>query len=454
MRFSELDALMKKAKKIHLIGIGGISMSSLAMITKEKGYAVSGSDRNESPLTKKLEAAGITVTYAHAAENVRGADLVVYTAAVHEDNPEMAEAGRLGLPLYTRAEYLGWLMSGYRERIGVAGTHGKSTVTSMLAEIYLAGSLDPTVVSGAELSSMEGAYRVGGEEYFLFEACEYCDSFLSFCPTTAVVTNLEYDHADYFKDMEQLRESFRRYIGFGDTAVLNADDPETAALMSDYHGKIVTFGVKNDANYTAKAIEYRLGNAKFALFAGENPLCEVTLSVPGYHNVLNALAAAATALSCGATPEAVQRGLAVFGGAKRRFEYMGKTEKGALVYNDYAHHPSELRATLSAAKAMGRRLVAVFQPHTYSRTASLFDDFAAAFGDADEVIFADIYAAREENIYGVSSALLAEKTPGAVCLGDCETIARHLLATAGTGDLILILGAGDILRLGGLLIGQ
>lgn len=454
MRYSELGALMKQAKRVHFIGIGGISMSSLAMITRKKGYTVSGSDRNVSALTKKLEAADIAITYAHQAENVCGADLVVYTAAVHEDNPEMKEAHRLGLPLYTRAEYLGWLMSGYRERIGVAGTHGKSTVTSMLAEIYLAGELDPTVVSGAELRDMEGAYRIGGEEYFLFEACEYCDSFLSFCPTTAVVTNLEYDHADYFKDMEQLRESFRRYLALGHTAVLNADDPETVALMSDYHGKVVTFGVKNDANYTAKAIEYRLGNAKFALFAGENKLCEVTLSVPGYHNVLNALAASAAALSCGASPEAVQKGLAMFGGAKRRFEYMGKTDKGALVYNDYAHHPSELRATLSAAKAMGHRLVAVFQPHTYSRTASLFDDFAAAFGDADEVIFADIYAAREENIYGVSSALLAEKTPGAVCLGDCETIARHLLATVGTGDLILILGAGDILRLGGLLIGQ
>ncbi len=444
----ELNRVMMEAIRVHFVGIGGISMSSLAAITKERGVAVSGSDRTMTALTARLAERGITVYDSHRAEWVHGASLVVYTAAVHGDNPELSEAKRLGIPLASRADYLGWLMSGYRERIGVAGTHGKSTVTSMLAEIYLAGRLDPTVVSGAELREMGGAYRIGGEEYFLFEACEYCDSFLSFCPTTAVITNVDYDHADYFTSMEQLIASFRRYIGYARQAVLNFDDPESVLLAEGYPGDVISFALENEADYTARNLTWQAGCASFDLVGPNGILCRVTLSVPGRHNVMDALAAAAAALTCGATPEAVAEGLALFGGAKRRFEYMGKTKAGALVYNDYAHHPSELRAVLSAAKALGHRLVAVFQPHTYSRTAAFFDEFASAFCDADEVIFADIYAAREENVYGVTSALLAEQTPGAVCLGDSETIAAHLLATTGEGDLILVLGAGDILSLG------
>ncbi len=454
MKQNELNEIMKTAARIHFVGIGGISMSSLAAITKEQGHDVSGSDRAKSKLTVHLEEIGITIHYAHEAVWVHGASLVVYTAAVHEDNPELIEAKRLGIPLCSRADYLGFLMCAYQERIGVAGTHGKSTVTSMLTEIYLAGELNPTVVSGAELREMGGAYRIGGEEYFLFEACEYCDSFLSFCPTTAVITNVDYDHADYFKSMDQLIASFRRYIGYADRAVLNFDDPESVLLAETYEGQIVSYALQNDADYTARNIEWEHGCASFDLMEKGVIRCRVNLSVPGQHNILDALAAAAAALTCGATPNDVSKGLALFGGAKRRFEYMGKTEKGALIYNDYAHHPSELRATLAAAKALGHRLVAVFQPHTYSRTAAFFYDFTVAFGDADEVIFADIYAAREENVYGVTSSHLAEKTPGAVCLGDCETIAAHLLATAGAGDLILILGAGDILKLGTMLLSE
>lgn len=454
MQRNELNTIMGHASHIHFVGIGGISMSSLAAITQEQGFRVSGSDRTMSRLTDQLSACGITIYDGHKAEWVQGASLVVYTAAVHEDNPELREARRLGIPLCSRADYLGWLMSGYRERIGVAGTHGKSTVTSMLTEIYLACELDPTVVSGAELREMGGAYRIGGKNYFLFEACEYCDSFLSFCPTTAVITNVDYDHADYFKSMDQLIASFRQYVGYADRAVLNFDDPESVLLADGYEGEVVSYAIDHEADYTAKNLTWDHGCASFDLIGKGRTLCRVALSVPGKHNVLDALAAAAAALTCGAAPEAVVKGLAVFGGAKRRFEYMGTTAKGALVYNDYAHHPSELRATLSAAKALGHRLVAVFQPHTFSRTAAFFDDFTAAFGDADEVIFADIYAAREENVYGVTSALLAEKTPGAVCLHDDEAIAAYLLASAGEGDLILILGAGDIVRLGCRLLNQ
>jgi UDP-N-acetylmuramate--alanine ligase len=252
--------------------------------------------------------------------------------------------------------------------------------------------------------------------------------------------------------MEQLIDSFHRYAEIADRSVLNFDDPESVQLAERYHGEVISYALEADADYTARNIEWVNGCAAFDLVRKGSVLCRVTLAVPGKHNILDALAASAAALTCGATPEAVAKGLALFGGAKRRFEYMGKTARRALVYNDYAHHPAELRATLSAAKAFGKRLVAVFQPHTYSRTAAFFDDFSAAFGDADEVIFADIYAAREENIYGVTSTLLAEKTPRAVCLGDRETIAAHLLNTAGEGDLVLILGAGDILKLGSLIL--
>ncbi|MBE6637054.1 MAG: UDP-N-acetylmuramate--L-alanine ligase [Ruminococcaceae bacterium] len=452
MNHTEWESCMKQATRIHFVGIGGISMSSLAAITKERGYEVSGSDRTPSALTERLASMGIAVRYAHEAENVQGASLVVYTAAVHSDNPELAEAARCGIPLCTRAEYLGWLMRGYRERIGVAGTHGKSTVTSMLSEIYLAGDLDPTVVSGAELRELGGAYRLGGETYFLFEACEYCDSFLSFCPTTAVITNLEYDHADYFKDMDQLRASFSSYTALASRAVLNADDAETMALAKTFLGKVVTYGKSAAADYRAESIVFDSGCASFDLIHQGQVLCRIALRVPGDHNISNALAAAAASLSCGATPRAVAEGLAAFTGAARRFDYVGKMPCGADVYNDYAHHPSEIRATLSAAKGFGRRVLCVFQPHTYSRTAALLDAFSASFAEADLTLFADIYAAREVNTFGISSETLAKQTPNSRYLGTLDAIASFLRAYAEPDDLILILGAGDVIRIDSLLV--
>ncbi len=437
---------MASSRKIHFIGIGGISMSSLAAITEKKGYTVTGSDRAKSAMTERLEAQGIKVFYSHEEENVLDCDVIVYTAAVHPDNPEMKKGSAMGIPLITRGEYLGWLMSEYKCRIGVSGTHGKSTVTSMLTEIYLAGKYDPTVVSGAELSSIGGAYHLGGAEYFIFEACEYCDSFLSFCPTTSVVTNLEYDHADYFKTMEQLRASFRRYVSYGSLAVLNADDPEALALKDTYDGRTVTFSARGEGDYNAENTVYNGGCASFTLVRHGSKLGEITLTVPGVHNVYNALAAAASALENGADIEAVTAGLKSFGGAKRRFEYKGRTEKGAEVYIDYAHHPSELRVTLNAARSFGRRVVAVFQPHTYSRTASLFDDFTASFADADVTLFADIYAARETDTLGVSSELLAEKTENGICLNTFERIAEYLKENCTENDIIMILGAGDVIK--------
>lgn len=453
MNLESLSEIMMSAERIHFVGIGGISMSSLAAITKERGYRVSGSDRNETLLTDRLSASGIRVVYHHSEENVKGASLVVYTAAVHSDNPEIEGAKKLGIPLCSRADYLGWLMSGYTERIGIAGTHGKSTVTSMISEIFISEGLNPTVVSGAELKDMGGAYRIGNKSFFIFEACEYCDSFLSFVPTAAVITNIEYDHADYFKDMKQLRRSFAQYINYAERAIICSDDPESAALIDELHNeKLITFGIENQAEYTASDITFHNGCAEFYVMKNGEKLCGIKLSVPGKHNILNALAAAATAFSYGLSPEGVSKGLERFQGAARRFEYMGTAANGALVYNDYAHHPSEIRATLGAAKAFGKRIVTVFQPHTYSRTAGLWDGFVTAFADSDLTVFADIYAARETNTYGVNSEQLAGAVKGGIYLSSFEKISDYIKNNCNENDIVLILGAGDIIRVGNMIL--
>ena len=452
MKKLSLSELMKNAERIHFVGVGGISMSSLAVISAGMGYTVSGSDMKRSAMTERVAESGVKVSYGHCKENVMGADAVVYTAAAHSDNPELDYCDKNGIPLISRAEYLGWLMSAYNCRIGVSGTHGKSTVTSMLTEIYMSGEKDPTVVSGAVLDSIGGAYRLGSRDYFIFEACEYCDSFLSFFPTTTVVTNLEYDHADYFKAMEQLRQSFRGYLSLGTVAVLNADDDEALALKNGYNGRAVTFSAKGNGDYNAEGIAYGSFGSTFTLTKNGEKLVDISLNVPGEHNVLNALAAAAAAYENGCDCKAIADGLAAFRGAKRRFEFVKITEGGAKVYNDYAHHPSELRATIGAAKSMGGRVVAVFQPHTYSRTASLFDDFTRAFADADLTLFADIYAARETDTLGVSSEMLAEKTKNSLYLGDFESIAKYVKENCGENDTVLLLGAGDVIEIGKIIV--
>ena len=451
MEFVELDRLLKEAKKLYFIGIGGVSMSSLAAIAALRGYAVRGSDRTESPVTGELTRKGITVFYGHEAKNVEGSDAVVMTAAIPQTNPERIRAAELGIPLLTRAEFLGWLMTGYTRRVGVAGTHGKSTTTSMLAEIYFAAGADPTVVSGAALNDMGGYYKIGGAEHFLFEACEYTDSFLSFFPTTAVVTNVDFDHPDYFADLEAVKTSFTRYIGRAELAVLNADDRNSVDCRNRSTTPSVTYGIENEADYRAENVSYENGCAVFTLTKGGKRLTEVALRVPGTHNVYDALAAAAAAYENGIPAEAIRAGLARFTGASRRFERKG-TLNGAAVYDDYAHHPGEIRATLATAKRMGKRVVCVFQPHTFSRTAKLLDGFRTAFTDADEVIFADIYAARETNIYGVSAKGLAEMTTNGKYLGDLAAIASYLKATLTGNDLLIVMGAGDIIGLDRLLL--
>ena len=449
-----IDAALKNCKNIFFIGIGGINMSSLAHITLKRGYGVGGSDRTKSRLTERLEDEGVSVFYTHDAKNLEGYDAVVYTVAISADNPEYVRAKERGIPCFSRADYLGYIMTGYNVRIGVSGMHGKSTCTSMLAQTLIMGDADPTVLSGAELSIMGGAYRVGGEENFLFEACEYMDSFLDFAPTVAVVLNIEMDHVDYFKSMEQIRTSYGRFAALtGDCgyAVINCDDGEVTRALGAYGGNTVTFGVVNeDADLRALNITEKNGKYSFDVYAAGEYFCHIVLSVTGYHNIYNSLAAVAVARLCGLDAERIEKGLFAFGGAARRMEYKGEVNNAA-VYDDYGHHPTEVKTTLKGARGLcgdGGRLFCVFQPHTYSRTKALFEDFADALSVADRVVLAPIYAARETDTLSVSSSLLAKRTGElAVASESLSEIAELIKKEARCGDVVVVMGAGDIYKL-------
>ena len=441
--------------KIFFAGIGGISMCSLARVTQLRGHAVSGYDRAASDITRQLEADGIPVYYDADAAHVEGCTMLVYTVAIPADNPEYAAARAAGIPCVSRADYLGYLMSGYRCRIGVSGMHGKSTTTSILEMLFTDSGRDPTVSCGARMVSQNSAHRIGGEEFFIFEACEYMDSFLDFYPTIAIILNIEMDHVDYFHSMEQIHDSFRKWLsrtGEEGVALVNCGDADVMEAARDYAGRLVTFGVgEPDADYCADEITFEKGCARFTIFHKGEVLCRAALQVPGAHAVCDALAAAAAAHLCGISGEEIAHALAAFRGLGRRMEPCGKAGCGAAVYSDYAHHPTEIAATLSAAQQMGfDRIFCVFQPHTYSRTARLFDGFASALAGIErgEVVLSPIYSARETNSYGVREEDLCaavRKNGGACCLiPDTRDIAAYLNTHAGTEDLILIMGAGDI----------
>ncbi len=458
---------------VFFIGIGGVMMSSLALLTHRSGLLTHGSDRAETAVTRALEAAGITVAYTHSAANLpENCGLLVYTVAIAEDNPEYMAAAERGIPRISRADYLGALMTDYRYRIGVAGMHGKSTCTSMCAQILLDHpAADPTVLSGATYAPMGGAYRLGEEqEHFLFEACEYMDSFLDFNPTVAVLLGAELEHVDYFKDMEQIRTSFAKFAALtgaeGVTVVNldNADILESArrALSWGQTGRLVTFSAEGDpsADFRAENKHTEAGLPVFDLVAHGEMWGTVRMAVPGIHQVINALAAAAME-AVGISRASILAGLGHYVGAGRRMEKRG-TVRGATVYDDYGHHPTEVRATLVGAKALATaahpdgRLICVFQPHTYSRTHDLYTEFLTAFDAADVVILPDIYAAREQNTTGVSSAGLAADlnaaavapvgSPKAIYCSSLEETAATALATVRPGDTLLLMGAGDIIK--------
>ena len=447
----------KEPCHVHFIGIGGISMSGLAEILLKEGFTVSGSDSQESDLTRHLISRGAQIFYGQKASNIiPGIDVVVYTAAIHPDNPEFAEAARQSLPMLTRAELLGQIMKNYKTSIGVSGTHGKTTTTSMLSMILMESQKDPTISVGGILPEIGGNIRVGHSDTFLTEACEYTNSFLSFFPTVAVILNIEEDHMDFFKDLADIRQSFHRFAGLlpdDGLLVLNSQIEHPKEITDGIKGRTVTYGMNGTEDYTAKEISYdEKGCASFRLFHHGEDLGMITLHVPGIHNVSNALAALATSLELGIDADTAARGLSMFHGTDRRFQYKGEVN-GFTIIDDYAHHPTEIEATLkAAANYPHRELWCVFQPHTYTRTKAFLPQFAQALSHADHIVLADIYAARETDTLGISSQTLQAEIEklGKPCyyFPTFEEIEKFLLKKCMHGDLLITMGAGDVLKIG------
>lgn len=440
-----LQKYIQPGKRVHLVGIGGVSMRPLGLVLQGMGLIVSGSDMNASVSTDELIAHGIRVDIGHRAENVVGVDCVIRTAAVHNDNPEIAGARAEGIPVFERAQAWGIIMRSYENAVCVSGTHGKTTTTSMIAHIFMEAALDPTVMIGGYLPLLHAGHRVGQGNTILLESCEYCDSFLNFFPSLAVILNIEADHLDYFKDLEDVKKSFRKFALLATDGILaNGDDVNTVSTLEgmDY----VTFGLGAQNRIHADNIseDWR----SFDVICDGEHYCRISLGVYGRHNALNALAAAAVAWEMGIPAQTVENGLSTFRGAGRRMEYKG-SYNGADLYDDYAHHPGELAATLDAVKTMGyRRVIVAFQPHTYTRTHALFDDFVEQLKRPDVVVLAEIYAARERNTIGISSKDLLKHIPGGYFCATLPEVTEQLKALAQPGDLILTVGAGDIYRAG------
>ena len=442
---------------IHFIGIGGISMSGLAEILLKENFRISGSDAKRSALTIHLESLGCTVQYGQCAENITDdIDAVVYTAAIHPDNPEFAACKAKGIPMLSRAELLGQLMHNYKVSIAISGTHGKTTTTSMLSEILMLADTDPTVSVGGILKSINGNIRVGGPEMFVTEACEYTNSFLNFYPTDSIILNIEEDHLDFFKDIHDIRRSFHQFASQtadGGSVIINADIPDYEEITADINASVITFGLEHEAMYTATDISFDgFGHPSFTVVKNGTPGIQCALKVPGIHNVSNALAVIALCDRLSIPAETIRKGLLAFEGTDRRFEYKG-TFQGVTVIDDYAHHPTEIAATLTAARNYPHRTIwCVFQPHTYTRTKALLPEFARALKLADKVVLADIYAARETDTLGISSRTLQEalqkEGAEAYYFPSFEQIENFLKKNCVHGDLLITMGAGDVVNIG------
>ena len=453
----------EKPIHIHFIGIGGISMSGLAEILLKEGFTVSGSDNKASALTEQLEQNGAKVYIGQRASNITDdIDLVVYTAAIHPDNAEWKAASDAGIPMLTRAQFLGQLMDNYAKSIAVSGTHGKTTTTSMISHILLAADSDPTISVGGMLDAIGGNIRVGGSDVFLTEACEYTNSFLNFHPKYSIILNIEEDHMDFFKDINDIRNSFHKFAQ--NTAAdgilfLNAAIDHPEEITADLKERIVTFGLTEDADYTATDITYNEeACASFTFNAHGQAAGHVSLNVPGKHNIANALAAIAFATEAGFDTDTIIRGLQSFGGTARRFEYKGKLGSITII-DDYAHHPTEIAATLTAATHYPHREIwCIFQPHTYTRTKALFPEFVEALSHTNHVILADIYAARETDTLGVSSKQIADELKAKGCdayyFPSFEEIENFCLTHCQKGDVLITMGAGDVVNIGETLLGR
>ena len=437
-------------RRAHLAGIGGVSMSPLAEVLHKMGMVITGSDMHESATVDHLRSLGIPVSIGHRAENVGDAELVIRTAAIHDENPEIAAARTRGIPVFERAQAWGSIMRGYKNALCISGTHGKTTTTSMCTHIIMAAQLDPTVMIGGTLPLLGSGYRVGHGDTIILESCEYCNSFLSFFPTVAVILNIEADHLDFFKDLEDVEHSFRAFadrVPENGLIVANADDANTMHTLEGETRPVLTFGLEQGDVHAAN-LAWHNGLPSFDVIYRGEVFTHVELRVPGEHNVKNALAAAAASIALAVSPQAVSEGLNAFRGAGRRFEHKG-TFHGAEIYDDYAHHPGELQALLSAARALGyERIICAFQPHTYTRTHALFDDFVEVLKEPDLTILAEIFAAREVNELGISSKDLAQRIPGSEYYSTLPEVTQRLRELARPDDLILTVGAGDIYTVG------
>ncbi len=450
--------LNKDYKAIHFIGIGGVNMNCLALLLHSRGYVISGSDQNESSTTRLLQDSGITVFIGHKKEAItNNIDLVVYTAAVQQDNIELRAAIEAGIPTMDRAALLGFMMKNYKRPICVAGTHGKTTTTSMFADAFLSTNTDPTILVGGHLESIGGNLRDGGMDYFIAESCEYFDSFLRFFPYIGVILNIEADHLDYFKDLNAVRSSFAKFarrVPASGAVVINTDIDNYAEIINGLDCRVITFGFKN-ADWTADNIRYsETGYGIFDAYFKGNFIEEIHLSVPGEHNILNALSVIASAHFLGLDMVSVAKGLKNFNGAKRRFQLKG-VKNGVRIIDDYAHHPTEISKTIASAKnMMYNKLWCVFQPHTHSRTKALLNEFAACFDDADRIVILDIYSpvGREEPstfIHSIDLVKLIEKRNKKVYyFGSFDKATDFLIENCLHNDMLITMGAGDVYLLG------
>ena len=455
---TDIHQFMKPGVRVHLAGIGGVSMCPLAEVLQGMGLIVQGSDMSESATVQHLRQLGIHVDVGHSAENLHQCDLVIRTAAIHDDNPEISGAITRGIPVYERAQAWGAIMREYENALCISGTHGKTTTTSMATHIFMAAQADPTVMIGGTLSMLGSGYRVGKGNTIILESCEYCNSFLSFFPTVAVILNVEADHLDFFKDLEDVEHSFHEFAALvpqRGSVIVNADDEGAMDSVKGLEHPVFTFGIAHrDADCTAQNVAFHDGFPSFDIVIHGETYAHVEMQVAGKHNILNALAAASAAYVLGISGDAVARGLGDFHGAGRRFEFKGKFN-GADVYDDYAHHPGELHALLTTVKTLPyERVVCAFQPHTYTRTHALFNEFVEELKLPDVTVVAEIYAAREQNDIGISSRDLVEKVDGAVYCATLAEVTDTLAAIARPGDLILTVGAGDIVKAGESLVSR
>ncbi|HAW08918.1 MAG TPA: UDP-N-acetylmuramate--L-alanine ligase [Bacteroidetes bacterium] len=444
-------------KKIHFVGIGGIGMSGIAEILLNQGFAISGSDMNENENTEYLRQKGVEIKIGHFPENINGSEVVVYSSAVNPDeNPETLEARKQGIPIIRRAEMLAEATR-LNYCIAVAGTHGKTTSTSMVGLILIKAGYDPTVIVGGRLKDFGGTNaRLGKGEWTVVEADEYDRSFLQLLPTIAIINNIEPEHLDIYDGIEDLKNTFLQFankVPFYGFVALGTDDPNVKEILSGINKQIITYGLSRNNDYYAKDIELQQNFSKFSVFKESENLGEITLNVPGYHNVKNALAAISIASELGIDFATIQNALSEFNGVLRRFDIQGES-KGIMIVDDYAHHPTEIRATLDAAcKGWDRRIVAVFQPHTYTRTREFYKEFAQAFDEADVLVITDVYAAREKPIEGISGELIAQQAQSyghknVHYIPDFDDIIEFLKSELKAGDMLITIGAGNVFKIG------